>query len=79
MTLHELADELLEVRRYVKPDPEYVKAELPKLMDRIGVRSIANLQVGLDYIHAVPEVLESYLYAAAFEIRAAALREENAK
>ena len=89
MTLNELADALLELKRYVKPDPEYVRSEIEKPVTRvrnvdavhfaIRQRITANLYIGLAYIHADPEVLESYLYAAAFEIRAAALREENAK
>ena len=75
--MHRDADALLEIRRYVKSDPEYIARTLPH-MRVLGFRSMDNIHVGLAYIHADPEVLESYLYAAAFEIRAAALREENA-
>lgn len=88
ITLHELADMLLEIKRYVKLDPEYVVRELENL-DRSATvpdlvtlqrffQLVENINVGAICIHADPEVLECYLYAAAFEIRAAALREENA-
>lgn len=58
MTLHDLADELAEVRRYVRSKPEYVRDEIQRLLpdvvrlnefyDRmLGLRLAENLTTGL--------------------------------
>lgn len=93
MNLHGLADELLEVRRYVRSNPEHVKERINAL-DFLtgkglgcdfdtprtkGVRYRQNLLAGLERIVVNPEILEGYLYGAAAEIREMARRQEDAK
>lgn len=91
MTLTELADELVEIRRYVRPDPEYVR-ERSEAIDGMAIdarpslelygllsRLKQNTDVGLSRILCNPEILEGYLYGAAAEIRELAEREEAGK
>lgn len=91
MTLNEIADELIEVRRYVRIHVEYTRGKAVELIQAIhdciqeqslglnhALRLQVNLGVGLEYIQVDPDLLENALYNAAFEIRAAArLVEEN--
>jgi len=89
LTLSDLADELLEIRRYVRTHPEYVREQITKPVTRShGLKTpfadrfaqiVANIHVGLACIHHDPEVLRGYLYGAAQEIRALAAREERAE
>lgn len=73
-----LADDLMELRRYVLSDPDHVKASI----DNVGLmtnpvilncglrrRLNENLQIARDFIRVEPEIARGYLYAAAFEIR----------
>lgn len=81
MTLRELADELIEIRRYVRSNPILVDKTVTRLEDDMQreldvplpdawtSRLATNLLVGRQYIHTDPELLEAYLFAAAFEIR----------
>jgi hypothetical protein len=80
--LNQLADELLELKRYVRSKPEHVKRELPGLIRRIYIlcqpyRLQENIQIGLQFIVQNPAMLEGYLYGAAYELRAAAHRVER--
>lgn len=89
MTLNELADDLLEVRRYVRSHPDHVRTQLMKSVAHVHVvktrfadrfvQIAANIHVGLDRIRCNPEILEGYLYGAAAEIRELAMREELGK
>lgn len=90
MTLHELADELIEIRRYARSHPEHVAERLKDvaMFARIySVRKIHpslarlgdNIFTALDRILCNPEILEGYLYGAAAEIRELAIKEENAR
>jgi len=77
VTRDELADELLEIRRYVRTDVEYVRQKIEPLFDVLDLfgnrdpfrRIMSNLLVASRFIQVDPEVLEGYLYAAAFELR----------
>ncbi|MDR3582646.1 MAG: hypothetical protein P4L67_05210 [Candidatus Pacebacteria bacterium] len=90
MTLHQLADELLEIRRYVRSHPKHVKERMAVINDRDIVnvgryhpfhrklkRMATNVNAGLDRIVVDPEILEGYLYGAAAEIRELAIKLET--
>jgi hypothetical protein len=90
LTLNQLADELFEIRRYVRSHPEHVKERLRDtvLFGRIYAvrrrdaelqRLGENIYMALDSILHDPEILRGYLYGAAQEIRALATREEAAE
>jgi hypothetical protein len=83
MTLNQLADELLEIRRYVRTHPDHVKemlGDLPGMSlveDRdLYMRLCGNIEVGVSRILHNPEILEGYLYGAAAEIRELAMKQE---
>lgn len=74
--LRKLADDLIELRRYVATDPKFVRACLDGIMDNPHVpcgsvkdRLAANLRVAAAFLLADPEVAANYLYCTAFELR----------
>jgi hypothetical protein len=84
LTLDQLADALLEIRRYVRTDPEHVQEKLGVMLDPFnGCRRLScgrlrrNIRFGLRFILSDPTILRGYLYGAAFEIRCEASRMEK--
>ena len=89
MTLNEIADELIEARRYVRSDIEHTREKVAKLIQALrcdgeeqclGLNHTIRLQLNvgfrLEYIQVDPALLENALYNAAAELRIAALRLE---
>lgn len=85
--LDEIADDLIEARRYVRTSTKEAYGQTHDALDRLKHflsdgswdRFYANICFGLDYIQVDPEVLEGYLYAAAFEIRGLAEKARKAE
>lgn len=83
MNAGELAEKLMELRRYVTRDPEHARigidsigwASDPFPVSRdLKYRLAGNLQAARDSILAEPEMARSYLFCAAAEIRIEAER-----
>lgn len=92
MTLVDLADELAEVRRYVRSHPEYVRGRIGFAVDRgslkhemfqhpdierIVHRLSENIFIGTSRILSNPKILEGYLDGAVHEIRQHAERQRK--
>jgi hypothetical protein len=76
--LADVREDLIEARRYVRADHATAESLARDAIDtlvRMSVhdfpsadRVVVNLMFGLRFLLADPQVLESYLYAASFEL-----------
>jgi hypothetical protein len=88
MNLHQLADELLEIRRYVRDQPKDAAQaayqinvcarcrDHESVSEDQAIRWHHNICFGAARAHCNPEVLRGYLYGAAQEIRELAMKQE---
>lgn len=84
VVLEKLADDMAEASRYTRNEPDHVRREIDGFQSRLAEgptpdhvdapRIGDNLLVGAESIAVQPNVAESYLKSAAYELRRAARR-----